>query len=65
MVLIEPAEKHIGRSGEFLDPWGTPYQIEFTGQTNYCIRSASINLKFGDKDDIVYDSSRQDFIKQR
>jgi hypothetical protein len=39
--------------GEVIDPWGTPYQINFLGKTNFVVRSAGKNQKFGDKDDVT------------
>ncbi|HVU07020.1 MAG TPA: hypothetical protein VHG89_00590 [Verrucomicrobiae bacterium] len=46
-----------------IDPWGTPYQIEFLQQTNFVIRSAGRNRKFGDKDDIIFNSISNHFVK--
>jgi len=42
---------------EFIDPWGTPYQIEIGERTNYFIGSAGKNRKFGDKDDFALDNA--------
>jgi len=52
-----------GHLYEDLDPWGTPYQIEIFGQTNFIICSAGKNMNFGDKDDIVFNSISNDFVK--
>lgn len=46
-------------SGEMLDSWNTPYQIEIADQANLLIRSAGPNRRFGDKDDIVFNHTRQ------
>lgn len=50
-------------NGELLDFWRTPYLIEMTVQTNCQIRSAGKNGKFGDADDLIFDVSKQDFVK--
>ena len=50
-------------SGELLDSWGTPYRIEITVQTNYIIRSAGKDGTFGDKDDIFFDSLKNEFVQ--
>jgi hypothetical protein len=49
-------------SGDLVDIWQTPYQIELVGQTNFIIRSAGKNHKFGDKDDIIFNSVSNDFV---
>src|SRR5882757_2063799 len=46
---------------EMVDPWETPYQIEFLQQTNFIVRSAGKDKVFGDKDDIIFDSRSTDF----
>ena len=50
-------------SGEMIDIWQTPYRIELVGRTNFVISSAGKNRKFGDKDDIVFNSASNDFVK--
>ena len=40
-----------------------PYQIQIVAQTNFVIRSAGPNKKFGDADDIVFNSVSNDFVK--
>lgn len=49
--------------GEILDYWKMPFQIEILAQTNITIRSAGPNRQFDDKDDIVFDSTKNDFLK--
>jgi hypothetical protein len=49
-------------SGEVVDIWQTPYQIELAGRTNFIIRSAGKDRKFGDKDDIIFNSLSNDFV---
>jgi hypothetical protein len=41
--------------GEFLDPWGTPYEISIVSSNEVRVRSAGPNKKFGDSDDIRND----------
>lgn len=50
-------------AGEVVDTWQTPYQIELVGPTNFVFRSAGQNKKFGDKDDIVFNSVSNSFVK--
>jgi len=50
-------------SGELIDIWQTPYRIELEGPTNFVIHSAGKNQKFGDADDIVFNSASNDFVK--
>jgi len=50
-------------AGEVLDIWRTPYRIELAGPTNFVIHSAGRNQKFGDADDIVFNSLSNDFVK--
>ena len=42
--------------GELIDIWQMPFQIKFVGQTNIIIRSAGPDQKFGDSDDIIFNS---------
>jgi hypothetical protein len=46
-----------------IDPWQTPYQIEFSQQTNLITHSAGKDKMFGTKDDIVFNSPSNDFVK--
>jgi hypothetical protein len=48
---------------EMVDPWGTPYQIVFFQQTNFVICSAGKDRKFGDADDIIFNSISNDIVK--
>jgi hypothetical protein len=50
---------------EFLrvDPWGTPYAINFLSTNSFIISSAGKDKKFGDTDDIIYNSVSNDFVK--
>ena len=53
----------INQAGEFLDPWGTPYAINFTSTNSFVISSAGKNKVFGDADDIVFNSISNGFVK--
>ena len=50
-------------AGEVIDVWQTPYRIELAGRTNFIINSAGRNRKFGDKDDIIFSSALNDFVR--
>jgi len=45
------------------DCWGMALRMEMVGETNFIIRSAGPNRKFGDKDDIVFSSAANNFVK--
>jgi hypothetical protein len=49
--------------GQILDLWGIPYQIGINAGTNFIIHSAGPDKKFGSKDDIVFDSALNNFVK--
>jgi hypothetical protein len=49
--------------GEILDLWQMPYQIEIVARTNFVVRSAGPDNKFGDADDIIFNSVSNDFVK--
>jgi hypothetical protein len=49
--------------GAVLDRWDTPYKIETFAKTNFIIRSAGHNRKFGDADDIIFNSVSNGFVK--
>lgn len=50
-------------SSQVIDTWQTPFQINLVGSTNFMIRSAGPNLKFGDADDIIFNSASNGFVK--
>ena len=41
-------------AGAFLDPWFTPYRIQFSGTNSFSIQSAGPNGRFGDGDDLSF-----------
>jgi hypothetical protein len=53
------------KKNEFLrvDPWGTPYAISFSSTNSFVISSAGKDKIFGDKDDIIFNSVSNDFVK--
>jgi len=55
--------RSIEHSNEMTDPWGTPYTISFSSTNSFVISSAGKDKKFGDKDDIVFNSVSNDFVK--
>jgi len=61
LCFINPGRTNSG--GVMVDPWKSPYQIQFTDQTNFLIRSAGKNAKFGDADDYIFTSVSNDFVK--
>ena len=63
LTLFTVNLKAVNSGGEFMDPWETPYEIQIYDQTNCTIRSAGPNHTFGDKDDILYDGLKSDFVK--
>ena len=48
--------------GELIDIWQMPFQIKFVGQTNIIIRSAGPDQKFGDSDDIIFNSVSNNLV---
>jgi hypothetical protein len=40
-----------------------PFQIEITPPTNFVVRSAGPDKKFGDADDIIFNSVSNGFVK--
>jgi type II secretory pathway pseudopilin PulG len=54
IVFLSFGENKTNESGEFLDPWRTPYQIQILGTNDIKLKSAGKNRAFGDKDDLVW-----------
>jgi hypothetical protein len=55
------AARNSNSSGQFVDPWGTPFHI--TVDSNVTICSAGPNKVFGDKDDIAHTDQSRAFPK--
>ena len=49
--------------GQMIDPWKMSYQIEILQQTNFTILSAGRDRKFGNKDDVIFNSVSNGFVK--
>jgi hypothetical protein len=61
--FLRPQNTFTNQAGEFLDPWGTPYAINFLSTNSFVISSAGKDKIFGDKDDIIFNSVSHDFVK--
>lgn len=48
---------------EMVDPWGTPYAINFSSTNSFVISSAGKDKVFGDADDIIFNSVSNNFVK--
>ena len=61
VVFIDLPNEKINKRGEFIDPWGTPFEVSFVGANGQVrIRSAGPDKKFGDKDDVnIWDTLRR------
>ena len=46
-----------------VDPWGTPFDINFPSTNSFIISSAGKDKIFGDTDDIIFNSVSNDFAK--
>src|SRR5450432_3232160 len=46
-----------------VDPWGTPFAINFPSTNSFVISSAGKDKIFGDADDIIFNSVSNDFVK--
>lgn len=52
IIFIEFPPDQIQPGGAFLDPWGSPYRIEFPTPTNVIASSAERDQVYGTDDDI-------------
>ena len=53
-AYMEFPSKKVNKRGEFIDPWGSPFEVSFDPTNGEaCIRSAGRDKQFGDKDDIT------------
>jgi hypothetical protein len=46
-----------------VDPWGTPFAINFLSTNSFLSSSAGKDKIFGDADDIIFNSASNDFVK--
>ncbi|MGA2178510.1 MAG: type II secretion system protein GspG [Verrucomicrobiota bacterium] len=63
LKLINLSVHSTNENGEFIDPWGTPYKIISSHTNRVTIFSAGIDKIFGDKDDIIFNSASNDYVK--
>ena len=61
--FLRPQNTFTNQAGEFLDPWGTPFAINFLSTNSFVISSAGKDKIFGTKDDIIFNSVSNDFVK--
>ncbi|HXI70722.1 MAG TPA: type II secretion system protein GspG [Verrucomicrobiae bacterium] len=47
----------------YLDPWGSPFTINFSSTNSFVISSAGKDKLFDTKDDIIFNSLSNDFVK--
>lgn len=59
VVFLYVSGSDTNASGEFVDPWQTPYQIVFDSTNHFTIRSAGKNKRFGDDDDFKLSSQEE------
>jgi len=52
IVFIELPRKSIGPDGQFIDPWGVPYSVVYSSDSNVVVKSAGKDKIFGTADDI-------------
>jgi hypothetical protein len=53
VAFLDVGLRSVDPSGAFVDPWQTPYDIQMTSTNGFSIRSAGMNRRFGDADDVV------------
>lgn len=53
----------INTNGDFLDPWHMPYYVSFPNTNTFIITSGGKDKNFGTKDDIIFNSVSNDFVK--
>ena len=61
--FININSNNLSSNVEYLDPWKTPYAINFHSNNRFIISSAGKDKKFGDADDIIFNSASNDFVK--
>jgi len=59
IVFFSVAPERVNSKGEFMDGWGTPYDIQILSSNSVSVRSAGPNKIFGDKDDIATEERRR------
>src|SRR6267378_5847620 len=56
-VFLSIPERSTNNTGEFVDPWRTPYRIIVESTNRVTIQSAGMNRIFGDNDDVTMSTS--------
>ena len=59
----DPFADRTNALGKVVDVWQMPFEIKFIGQTNFVIISDGPNQKFGDADDIIFNSVSNGFVQ--
>lgn len=60
-LVVHP--RRVNPRGAYFDPWVTSYSIEFPSSDHFEISSAGEDKLPGTKDDIILDSTKNDFAK--
>jgi len=58
-VFLSIGARSTNNTGQFVDPWGTPYEIRVESNNHVIVRSAGKNRSFGDKDDVTMSTSHR------
>ena len=61
--FLDVRASDLSPAGEFLDPWKTPFAIKFSPTNSFILSSAGKDKIWGSKDDIVFNSVSNDFVK--
>ena len=59
IVFLNVYARSTNSTGQFVDPWGTPYEIAFGSNNHVTIRSAGQNKILGDADDVAMSTSHR------
>ncbi|EEF58847.1 hypothetical protein [Pedosphaera parvula] len=54
LIILVGRKKDLNSKGEFIDPWGTPLRIYFSGE-GVLVRSAGPNKRFDDSTVLIQD----------
>jgi len=63
LEMFHFAVNSTNKNCEIVDPWKTPYKFVFDGTNSFTILSAGFDQKFGDADDIIFNSVSNSFVK--
>ena len=53
LIFLRVPTSSVSTNGEYLDQWGTPYEIKISATNRVTLRSAGANKLFGDADDLT------------